>query len=67
MTAIIFAPNAHNLLRIGGGGSGNEENIKDQSMDMKGMMDMKEKDQSMAINNITKPVTNTNNATYGIK
>ena len=36
-------------------------------MDMNGMMDMKKKDQSMAINNITKPVTNTNNATFGIK
>jgi predicted metal-binding membrane protein len=82
LTAIIFAPNAHNLLRIDGDGSGNEENIKDQSMDMKGMMDMKEKDQSMdmkgmmdtkekdqsmAINNIAKPLTTTNNITYGTK
>jgi predicted metal-binding membrane protein len=68
-TAIIFAPNAHILLRVGGGsGSGSDEgNVQSPSMDMNGMMDMKKKDQSMAINNITKPVTNTNNATFGIK
>ena len=46
-TAIIFAPNAHNLLRVGGGsGSGSDEaNVQSPSMDMNGMMDMKKKDQ----------------------
>jgi predicted metal-binding membrane protein len=66
-TAIIFAPNAHNLLRVGSGSGSDEVNVQSPCMDMNGMMDMKKKDQSMAINNITKPVTNTNNATFGIK
>lgn len=37
VVAIIFTPNAHNLLRIGG----DEANNNYQSMDLKGMMDMK--------------------------
>jgi hypothetical protein len=38
IVAIMFAPNAHNLLRIG---DDDEANINYQLMDMKGMMDMK--------------------------
>jgi predicted metal-binding membrane protein len=55
--AIIFAPNAHNLLGIGGV---NEEKNNGQSMDMKGMMNM-EKDITSDIKQHNTFTNNNNN------